>query len=38
VKGERKGNSVHYELKKNVLKKYKTVIIKTLGEEFAIIT
>ena len=37
VRGERRGNFVHYLLEKNVLEKYKNRIVKTLGEEFVVI-
>ena len=34
VRGERRGYFVHYALDKDVLKKYKNRVKKTLGEEF----
>ncbi len=37
VRGERRGNFVHYLLEKGVLEKYKNRIVKTLGEEFVVI-
>jgi len=37
VRGERRGNFVHYLLEKDVLEKYKNRIVKTLGEEFVVI-
>jgi len=37
VRGERRGNFVHYLLEKDVLVKYKDRIVKTLGEEFVVI-
>ena len=37
VRGERRGNFVHYALDQDVLGDYKDRIIKTLGEEFVVI-
>ena len=37
VRGERRGNFVHYALDLNALGDYKDRMIKTLGEEFVVI-
>ena len=37
VRGERRGNFVHYALDKGILGDFKNKVIETLGEEFVVI-